>query len=251
MYPAHRAWPLLLLTGVGLTIGATRRTTLPASSDDRGMRLGSAPVQSLGAMTFGPDGTLFVADSRGGSLYAFDLGELLRARLHAARALVLGEERHVFTLHGVVREHVAPRHPVLRQGRAVEREDVIALHASFEIDLPVAVDVQIALVRQAVLEREILLAPGGQARPEKLPQRWRPLVERDEDQLTDRLGGEFPQAEFVWLDTEDDAGQVGELEIENFPTIEVKRGERVLFFGAMLPRHELLRRLLREKFSQS
>jgi len=65
------------------------------------------------------------------------------------------------------------------------------------------------------------------------------------------LAADFPQAEFAWLDTEDDADEVGEREIENFPTVEVKHGEKVIFYGVMLPKHELLRRLLREKFSQS
>jgi thioredoxin 1 len=60
------------------------------------------------------------------------------------------------------------------------------------------------------------------------------------------LAREFPQAEFAWLDIEDDAEKVGDREVENFPTIEVKRGEEVLFYGAMLPKHQLLRRLLKE-----
>ena len=64
------------------------------------------------------------------------------------------------------------------------------------------------------------------------------------------LAGEFPQAEFVWLDLEDDAAEVGDLEIENFPTIQVKRGEQVLFYGVQLPVHQHLRRLLQEIFSR-
>ena len=64
----------------------------------------------------------------------------------------------------------------------------------------------------------------------------------------DELAREFPQAEFVWLDTEDDAELVGDLEVENFPTIRVTRGEQVLFYGVQLPVHEHLRRLLREIF---
>lgn len=60
------------------------------------------------------------------------------------------------------------------------------------------------------------------------------------------LAGEFPQAEFRWLDVEDDVDEVGELEIENFPTILVKQGERVLFYGAQRPSQEHLRRLLAE-----
>ena len=66
----------------------------------------------------------------------------------------------------------------------------------------------------------------------------------------DALAREFSQAEFVWLDLEDDAEAVGDLEVENFPTIRVTRGDEVLFHGVMLPRHELLRRLLQEIFSR-
>ena len=65
------------------------------------------------------------------------------------------------------------------------------------------------------------------------------------------LAGEFPVAEFVWLDVEDDALEVGDREIENFPTIEVRRGEQLLFYGVMLPRHQLLRRLLKEMLVRS
>jgi thiol-disulfide isomerase/thioredoxin len=64
------------------------------------------------------------------------------------------------------------------------------------------------------------------------------------------LAREFPQAEFVWLDVEDDAEAVGDLEVENFPTIQVKRGGEVLFYGVQLPVHEHLRRLLQEIFSR-
>lgn len=60
------------------------------------------------------------------------------------------------------------------------------------------------------------------------------------------LAGEFPEAEFVWLDIEDDAEEVGDREVGTFPTIEVKGGEEVLFYGVMLPKHEHLSRLLQE-----
>jgi thioredoxin 1 len=60
------------------------------------------------------------------------------------------------------------------------------------------------------------------------------------------LAGRFPQARFAWLDTEDDADQVGDLEIENFPTILVKRGAQTLFCGPQPPSHDLLKRLLEE-----
>ena len=62
------------------------------------------------------------------------------------------------------------------------------------------------------------------------------------------LAERFPQAEFEWLDVEYDAEKVGDLEVENFPTLRITRGEEVLFFGVMLPYPEHLSRLL-EKLS--
>ena len=60
------------------------------------------------------------------------------------------------------------------------------------------------------------------------------------------LAQRFPRAEFRWVDIEDEAEAVDEeeIEVENFPTILVKRGGDTLFEGVMLPHHEHLRRLL-------
>ena len=58
------------------------------------------------------------------------------------------------------------------------------------------------------------------------------------------LAREFPQARFRWIDIEDEADEVGELEVENFPTIRVTRGKAVLFHGPMEPLPGQLRRLL-------
>jgi thiol-disulfide isomerase/thioredoxin len=58
------------------------------------------------------------------------------------------------------------------------------------------------------------------------------------------LAAQFPQAAFKWLDTEDDADEVGDLEIENFPTLLVRRGPQTLFFGPQPPSHDVLKRLL-------
>jgi thioredoxin 1 len=56
----------------------------------------------------------------------------------------------------------------------------------------------------------------------------------------------FPRAEFRWLDIEDDAEAVGDIEVENFPTLLVRRGGETLFQGVLLPHHSHLERLLRE-----
>jgi thiol-disulfide isomerase/thioredoxin len=56
----------------------------------------------------------------------------------------------------------------------------------------------------------------------------------------------YPEAEFVWLDVEYDAEKVGDLEVDNFPTLRIARGDEVLFYGVMLPHAEHLARLLKE-----
>ena len=59
----------------------------------------------------------------------------------------------------------------------------------------------------------------------------------------------FPRAEFRWVDIEDDAEAAEDIEVENFPTILVKRGGETLFEGVMLPHHDHLRRLLEKLMS--
>jgi thiol-disulfide isomerase/thioredoxin len=54
----------------------------------------------------------------------------------------------------------------------------------------------------------------------------------------------FPRAEFRWVDIEDEAEAVEDIEVENFPTILVRRGGETLFEGVMLPHHSHLERLL-------
>ena len=56
----------------------------------------------------------------------------------------------------------------------------------------------------------------------------------------------FPRAEFRWVDIEDDAEAAEDIDVENFPTILVRRGEETLFQGVMLPHHEHLERLLQK-----
>jgi hypothetical protein len=64
------------------------------------------------------------------------------------------------------------------------------------------------------------------------------------------LATRFPQARFRWLDIEDQAEEVGDLEVENFPTIRVTRGEAVLFHGTLMPMHEHLRKLLEKLLAE-
>jgi thioredoxin 1 len=58
----------------------------------------------------------------------------------------------------------------------------------------------------------------------------------------------FPRAEFRWVDIEDDAEAAEDIEVENFPTILVKRGGETLFEGVCW-HHEHLQRLLEKLMS--
>ena len=58
------------------------------------------------------------------------------------------------------------------------------------------------------------------------------------------LGGQFPGVRFVWLDIEERADDLGDLDVENFPTLLITRGDVVLFFGTMLPHLGHLQRTL-------
>ena len=50
---------------------------------------------------------------------------------------------------------------------------------------------------------------------------------------------------FVWVDIEDESELVGDLDIEDFPTILLARGDQVLFFGPVLPHAQTIDRLVR------
>ncbi|MBC7664828.1 MAG: thioredoxin family protein [Caulobacter sp.] len=50
---------------------------------------------------------------------------------------------------------------------------------------------------------------------------------------------------FAWVDIEDESELVGDLDIEDFPTILLARGDLVVFFGPLLPHAQTLDRLVR------
>lgn len=60
----------------------------------------------------------------------------------------------------------------------------------------------------------------------------------------DRLSGDNAAAKFVWLDVEDDSALVGDIEIENFPTLAVFRGAKPLFYGVTMPQEGVVARTL-------
>ena len=58
------------------------------------------------------------------------------------------------------------------------------------------------------------------------------------------LSSAYPGCRFLWIDIEEQADLVGDLEIDNFPTLLICRQQVVLFFGTLLPHPGHLRRLL-------
>ena len=63
-----------------------------------------------------------------------------------------------------------------------------------------------------------------------------------------RIERDLPAAAFVWLDIEDEAEVVGDIDVESFPTVAIYRGGRAVHFGVSLPQEFVVRRII-EAFS--
>jgi thioredoxin-like negative regulator of GroEL len=62
--------------------------------------------------------------------------------------------------------------------------------------------------------------------------------------LFDAAAAAHPQLRFSWVDIEDQADTVGDVDIETFPTLLVAQGAQPLFYGPVLPSQAQLHRLL-------
>jgi thioredoxin 1 len=58
------------------------------------------------------------------------------------------------------------------------------------------------------------------------------------------LAARHADKRFVWIDIEDQADVVGDLDVENFPTLLIQRGDAVAFLGTVLPDLQLADRLI-------
>ena len=67
----------------------------------------------------------------------------------------------------------------------------------------------------------------------------------------EQMAARHPDMHFVWIDIEDQADVVGELDVENFPTLLIQRGDTVAFFGTVLPDPALAERLLAAQLAHS
>lgn len=67
----------------------------------------------------------------------------------------------------------------------------------------------------------------------------------------DDLAARHPDKCFLWIDIEDQADVVGDLDVENFPTLLIQHHELVAFFGTMLPDAGVAHRLLQSTAAHS
>lgn len=67
---------------------------------------------------------------------------------------------------------------------------------------------------------------------------------RDYREVLNLLAARYPAYRFVYLDIEDQADMVGDMDIETFPTLLVADAQGVFFFGPLAPHAATLSRLL-------
>jgi thioredoxin 1 len=72
---------------------------------------------------------------------------------------------------------------------------------------------------------------------------------REYKPLFDSLAFKFPQMRFLWVDVEDESELIDPIEVEDFPTILIAKGQNPLFFGTVLPHIETLERLIQDKMT--
>lgn len=60
----------------------------------------------------------------------------------------------------------------------------------------------------------------------------------------DEVGAAHSQLQFIWIDIEDQADLVGDVEVETFPTLLIADDAALRFFGPLTPQPQTLARLL-------
>ena len=61
----------------------------------------------------------------------------------------------------------------------------------------------------------------------------------------DEVASRFPDARFLWIDIEDEAALVDDIEVETFPTLLIAAGAEPRFLGPVAPHAESLAALVR------
>ena len=67
---------------------------------------------------------------------------------------------------------------------------------------------------------------------------------RDYQDMFANMAARYPAFKFAWLDIEDQADLVGDMDVETFPTLLLADAEGTRFFGPLTPQPHTLLRLL-------
>lgn len=67
---------------------------------------------------------------------------------------------------------------------------------------------------------------------------------RDYQEVFAQAQARYPLSRFVWLDIEDEADWVGDIDVETFPTLLIADAQGPRFFGPLTPQLQTLSRLL-------
>lgn len=67
----------------------------------------------------------------------------------------------------------------------------------------------------------------------------------------EQLADQHPDKRFVWIDIEDQADFIGDIDVENFPTLLIQRRDTVAFFGTVLPDLKIADRLIQAQAEKS
>lgn len=66
----------------------------------------------------------------------------------------------------------------------------------------------------------------------------------------DQVRAQFPQAQFLWIDIEDEAELLHPLDVEDFPTLLLAIGSAPVFFGPVMPQRVTLERMVRAQMDK-
>jgi thioredoxin 1 len=59
-----------------------------------------------------------------------------------------------------------------------------------------------------------------------------------------RVEQQYPDVRFLWIDIEDQPDLIGDISVEDFPTVMIAAGAEPRFFGPLTPQPEVLTRLV-------
>ena len=74
---------------------------------------------------------------------------------------------------------------------------------------------------------------------------------RDYASRFEQVKAKFPQAQFLWIDVEDEADLLHPLDVEDFPTLLIAVGDEPRFLGPLTPQMETLERLIRAQVERA